>query len=178
VNEYTASNGVIVKLDEHNQLVITQPGSYYSTRDDGTTEALREFFRFEEDERFLRWRWPENPEFIVFPSVVFQHPADAAVVQVVNEANGQSRRVRRDDPDRSLYGYFSEAAEAYFDAHPEPKPAWHAAKEGEVWLVEETEAPAIVARADTGHLMFYGTNWQHAVEHARIARRIYPEDDS
>lgn len=102
-----------------------------------SVEALREFFRAEEDERLGRWRWPENSEFAVYPSYLYKHPADADEVNVVNTSNGASHRVKRGDPPR-LFGYFSEAGQAYFDAHPEPKP-WHNAQPKEVWQFRTTD---------------------------------------
>jgi hypothetical protein len=194
VNEYTATNGVTVfPLERGMTFRFPDIGQSKWGINQEKVDALREFFRAEEDERLGRWRWPEKPEFIVFPSVAFQHPADSALVQVVNEANGQSRSVRRDDPDRSLYGYFSEAAEAYFDAHPEPKP-WHNAKEGDVWefklgrehfdiftgLPYSREMTRLFQRTTGGWRVIGRKNWFLNESEISEARPVwsYPEGDS
>ena len=53
---------------------------------------------------------------------------------------------------------------------------WNHAKKGEVWLVGETEAPAVVGLCyDNVTPYFIGDDWGHAAHHAKIARRIYPE---
>jgi hypothetical protein len=59
MNEYTASNGIPVKLTADGRLIVENTDhTYPATIAAGEhVTALREFFRFEEDERFLRWRW-------------------------------------------------------------------------------------------------------------------------
>lgn len=83
------------------------------------------------DEDLGRWRYNDH-------IVVYKNPHGEA--RVVREDNGSvsehSRRsasvARPAIPETIL------AARAYFAAHPEPKP-WHAAKEGEVWMLTVSE---------------------------------------
>ncbi|GAA5198726.1 hypothetical protein [Microbacterium jejuense] len=134
MNEFPASNGLKVVLTNAGQTAYTAvDGESESTSYLGFAEflAFREYFRAEEDERLGRWRWPENPDYVVYPSALYKHPADSDEVNVVNTSNGASHRVKRADSPR-LFGYFSEAGSAYFDARPEPKP-WATAEPGEIW---------------------------------------------
>ena len=134
-------------------------------------DALREFFRAEEDERLGRWRWPVKPQYIV----VADGPYDVEVFD--EEALDEARIYARDSV--SFEGDFGGAARAYFDAHPEPKP-WHEAQIDEVWLltidgVEEAYRTEMVShvrffaiRAENG--MTYGTRSSEIT----AGRRIYP----
>lgn len=138
--EFTASNGMPVERDHNNDVLIgrgTETMSVFMA--DGTALALREFFQHERDNSLGRWRWPENPDYVVYPSHLWQHPANLNQVYVTNETNGQGHRAHREDTDR-LFGFFSEAARAYFDAHPERKP-WDDAKDGEVWMLRGDDHP-------------------------------------
>jgi hypothetical protein len=131
MEQYTASNGVQVLIDSSGYIDYTTPGpeGYADDLDSEAVEGLREFFQAEEDERLGRWRWPENPEYVVYPTT-----NDRDLITVLRESVGRIRKVRRysleliDDHAEQ----FAACAEAYFDAHPEPKP-WHDAKPGEVW---------------------------------------------
>lgn len=121
---FTASNGIKVSLDvlgginyDESSLFLTLPGM--------RTTALREFFQNERDQELGRWRWPENPDYVIIPR--------ARGVRVVSETTGMSLDARRGQyrgGGATLFG----AAAAYFDAHPERKP-WEDAKPGEVWLL-------------------------------------------
>ncbi|MGW9587463.1 hypothetical protein [Microbacterium sp. NPDC055455] len=136
--------------------------------------ALREFFRAEEDERLGRWRWPENPDYVVYPD----ESGKTEVVEVLCESTGMSLSSTRtgNAPHRDAH---ADAARAYFDAHPEPKP-WHEAQIDEVWLltidgVEEAYRTEMVShvrffaiRAENG--MTYGTRSSEIT----AGRRIYP----
>jgi hypothetical protein len=141
MNEYTASNGV--KITRYTDSLDAVDGdasaAWMAPR---VVKALREFFRAEEDERLGRWRWPENPEFVVYPGSLSMREA-----QVVSEEKGcwgqwSEAEAHRDAGRDRL----SAAAVAYFDANPEPKP-WDSAKVGEVW--EFTYQ--VPGRADLGY---------------------------
>ena len=200
---FTASNGIEISLEPN------LAGDLYLTgrRDqgDGSVEkltmhatagpdgiaALREFFQAEEDKRLGRWRWPENPNYVVYPS------KSRSIVQVLKEVNGHGGGFERGQ-DEGFGGLrfetadpgYSRAARAYFDAHPERKP-WHDAKEGEVWvvtrppfvhhLVPQPSVETVRYVTSTGK---FGdvTSRQMAFEindpHITEARRIWPEDAS
>jgi hypothetical protein len=137
VNEYTASNGVKVEWDGDTLKVDTL--SYFDRW--GTHyPALREFFRAEEDDRLHRWRWPAKPNYFV----IVDEDGD---VEVFDEERPNAPRLYARNS-VSFVGNFGGAARAYFDAHPEPKPAWFEAREGEVWVLglkhEAWELPYIV----------------------------------
>jgi hypothetical protein len=174
VNEYTATNGVVVEdrggsiiLDGH---CIVGAGSIYR-------RALREFFRAEEDERLGRWRWPVKPNYIVVPN-------DDEVCVFDDEALDEARIFSRDSV--GFAGDFGAAAKAYFDAHPEPKPAWHDAKPGEVWaLTTENVGDEIAARvADVNDELVFeyvaSITTRIPVHDGRFTsgRRLWPEGDS
>lgn len=134
MNDFTASNGI---------RVLSEDGVTFDLRTyDGASmlqdapwlgsmymHALREFFQVEADERLGRWR---HGDFIVYDRGDY--------VQVIHEPDGASGILgswtrAEASGDRELSSGFGEAARAYFDAHPEPKP-WHDAAPGEVWDVD------------------------------------------
>ncbi len=142
MNDFTASNGVRVvdlggKWDQSLfQFTGEIPGLVDEIRQvrevnfqDPDLIALRQFFQAEADERLGRWRWPENPDFIVYlrengSVTVFEESMPTAALTFWKNlgATGTSS------------GKYMAAARAYFDAHPEPKP-WHDAEPGEGWLL-------------------------------------------
>ena len=99
-------------------------------------QALHEFFQAEGDERAGRWRWVEHPDYVVYDT------GDRIEVVVLDESTGCMENVWRGKERPGTYMH--DAARAYFDAHPEPKP-WHDAKPGEVWSITgpsiDREAP-------------------------------------
>lgn len=88
--------------------------------------VIKDFFQHERDEELGRWRWPENPDYVVYPVA-----GECALV--IDEQRG-----RREPFNRGESGMrdseAGRAAKAYFAAHTEPKP-WQAAQPGEVWLL-------------------------------------------
>lgn len=102
------------------------------------TQALREFFQHERDQELGRWRWPENPDYVVYLDRTRRFVHQPAVL-VVNERDGGQAYVSRDG-ELSAFGVgardgsLEHAANAFFAAHPESKP-WADAKDGEVWLL-------------------------------------------
>jgi len=158
VSEYIASNEIRIEsvapdwglriLDPASQPLV--PFMTWSSISPRGRVALREFFQKERDDELGRWRWPENPDYVVY---IAPECADYDV-RITCETSGDSMVYtrsedygqNRDHPWESLW---ARAARAYFDAHPEPKP-WHDAEVGEVWLltVDGDEMPAVVC-ADT-----------------------------
>ena len=182
MNDFTASNGYVVSdtaLDAESTRVVVRDKSgentlavgYVSGNDylDGTDmQALREFFQAEEDARLGRWRWPENPQWVLYPD------EDGDVV-ALDESTGQSTSLLT----RLTVGKFPNAqgcpaARAYFDAHPESKP-WHDAKPGEVWVLTHVkgETGAFVVDGDK----FESGSWSLPLDGPSITagKRIYPE---
>ncbi|MEW1705984.1 hypothetical protein AB0230_01975 [Microbacterium sp. NPDC089190] len=183
MSEFTASNGMIVSRDSDGDLRLlsqyrrnTLDQAPFLDGDD--IDALREFFQAENDARLGRWRWPENPGYVVYPRL--NH------VAVVHEESGNALQATRDQAD--INTGLCRAARAYFDAHPEPKP-WHDAKPGEVWeLTVEGATRTYASIASEGqndvYVRFFPTHEVHAVTVGTKApvisagRRIFPEVSS
>lgn len=164
MNDFTASNGVLIAVNETHSgvyLLGVKDGITHATGGPDGIEALREFFRAEEDKRLGRWRWPENPDYIVYPCNVKTR------VRVVCEA-AMSDLEWVDKGDGRPYE-FVRAARAYFDAHPEPKP-WQEAKPGEVWVVKFRTGPTF----DESALVVPESGWDHNLL-VVDARRVWPE---
>src|SRR5690606_1284379 len=85
-------------------------------------DALREFFQHVRDEELGRWRWPKDPDYVVYPT------EDGFLV--VRESVGLS------EFRNGLYVHDmeGEAARDYREAHPERKP-WEDAMHGEAWVI-------------------------------------------
>ncbi|MCC4266279.1 hypothetical protein [Microbacterium schleiferi] len=124
MNDFTASNGIGVEINDEEQIVFAVGNRPITPIWTNSSElkALREFFRAEEDERLGRWRYPENPDYVVYLRPDGQ-------VMVLVESSGQTVYRYRGEADelrdmRSRDGKdimpATRAAEAYFDAHPEP----------------------------------------------------------
>lgn len=132
MDRYTASNGVTVKTGNHVGIVVKDgalPNTVIASK--AHENALREFFRAEEDERLGRWRWPDSPRYIVRRS-----DFDETYSYVFDEETFELWGINGfEDDTRDVPAIARDAARAYFDAHPEPKPAWHDAKPGEIWAL-------------------------------------------
>lgn len=148
MDTFTASNGK--KISDSDVFFEGKSIGAISLSDAEIT-ALREFFQAEADERLGRWRWPENPQWLV--KYIGEH-----MVIVVRESEfwenvgkqGQFNQFHfRDARNHGAElsdkaARYKRAAWAFFEAHPDltPKP-WHEAKPGEVWeLTLEGEEPA------------------------------------
>lgn len=141
---FKASNGIDVSISEEGDGTfllgkggVIKGGVRRWTVATGNAEgivALREFFQHERDQELGRWRWPENPDYVVYQREVTGHTdAEYRECTVLDERSGVLQEFGSKLP-QCHGGYFREAARAYFAAHPEPKP-WHEAVEGEVWLL-------------------------------------------
>lgn len=174
MNEYTASNGTRVRLDEAGDLDISSPSGWVGICGGHVLVALREFFQHERDEELGRWRWPENAHFVVYAE-------DDGVHNVVNENTGLSLMATRGGV-KNHDDQHADAARAYFEAHPERKP-WEDAKTGEVWALktadgrEEAYAVMWVRESD---VVFENNNWRYPLDSDQVksARRIWPEGDA
>lgn len=176
MNEFTASNGVAIRIDGRDLDITAPHGTQWTALCGGhVVDALREFFRAEDDDRLGRWRWPENPDYVVYPATVKTR------VRVLRET-GMGELEWVDKGDSRSYE-FCHAARAYFDAHPEPKP-WRNAKPGEVWVLTVAGGRELAARAsitnealsfeDVAHI----TNRLDASDTSiKAGRRIWPESD-
>ena len=176
MDTYTASNGMTVERDHNGDVVIDKGTEHVSVfMGDGTALALREFFQTEADKHLGRWRWDENPDWVMYPD------EDGDLV-VLNETIGRvyecvTRLGVKNYPQHPS----SAPARAYFDAHPEQH-AWDAAKDGEVWVMTRGDRPEMVTRVecssgfprfiDIEDDMGYGPRSGFTA-----GRRIWPEED-
>jgi len=188
MNEYTASDGVKVEwIENGDQICVSAPvdGREFREWTGGRfAQALREFFRAEEDERLGRWRWPENPDYVVYPK-------GDGIVLAMGEHSGRGVEAIRTQANHTRTA-LHDAARAYFDAHPEPKP-WHNAKPREVWVLSAEDGDEATTGAfevkwngspATGHVYFarVGGN-EHSMTYGNrsaaitAGRRIWPEGD-
>ena len=170
---FTASNGV--ELDEYGYM--RRAGTLGELH-----EARKEFYQHLRDEELGRWRWPENPDYVVYPDRDKRYINQPAVI-VVNETNGATAYCGKDGRySASGIGasdvWCEPAARAYFDAHPETKP-WHDAKPGEVWalITDESGTEYPWGVGDGGEWVYAGGE-SHIPLHAPVitaGRRIWPE---
>jgi len=79
------------------------------------TNALREYFQHERDERLGLWRWPENPVYVV------KETTPPGAVMVCNEHTLVSFMSDEKEA-REGRSEWARAARAYFDAHPIQRP--------------------------------------------------------
>lgn len=129
--KFTASNGQTVAIVDGDLMVGNPPLALSPVG----VEAMREFFLHERDQELGRWRDPVAADYYVVNT-------DEGQTVVVNERTSRWNPITRglveNYPDMIPA---HEVGARYFAAHPLPKPAWHDAQAGEVWLMqtEETE---------------------------------------
>lgn len=178
MGKFEASNGATVEQFADSLNVAMRPAE--SWLEPWAVRALREFFRAERDEELGRWRYPKNPEWVVYPKRPGFKPYNGADLLVVNEVAGASMEYVQADDDGTEYVDRDEpaakVARAYFEAHPERKP-WEDAKTCEVWLltVDGIESPWTVNNAG----VFEDPSSTIELDNRNItaARRIWPEND-
>lgn len=174
---FVANNGVQLFLDEEGALA-NKYATFYANR--GHVEALREYFRDERDTELGRWRWPENPDYVVYPDEL-EYVTGKKIVRVMRESTGN--REWFTVAGFKLYGGdndFTLAANAYLAAHPEKKP-WHDAKDGHLYLLNFKDTPNVdVSALVKGGTFVYNDpccdGWDVLdSDSIKSARRIWPE---
>lgn len=183
MSEFTASNGIKLRQSINGGLNIENATEGWTTICGiDVVTALREFFQKENDDRFDRWRWPANPEYVVYAWTA--DPARTARgVTVLSESIPHGYTVWEDNID-TLYGTSEneearalarKAARAWFDAHPEPKP-WHDAECGEVWrLTIDGVEYAATREYGPGFRLSNSNEIFPRDERITAGRRIWPE---
>lgn len=149
MTEFTASNGVEVRFVDTGigqrmvlkdldpaQTLLHRAEYIESWLDPRQWEAAREFFRDEEDKRLGRWRYTHEDGHV---ALVYPDAYDPDRFNVVVEETGRSVSLTRNQP---AHQDWRSPLDAYFDAHPEPKP-WHDAKPGELWVIRLSDSPEI-----------------------------------
>lgn len=154
-----------------------RPESVHTWLDPRQVDALKEFFMKERDELLRRWR------SAAYPYMICNEHDDG--IFVTDERDGRQLLVRRGDEYTALPEY-TEAARAYFEAHPEPKP-WDGAKPDEIWAVtlHGVERPCRVLNPQYSEheLAFLPLNevsptWFVPSASVTAARKIWPKEDS
>lgn len=192
MGDFTASNGghvATVRTAEDGDRLTVHVGQAYNDETRGGTStaylidaqvhALREYFQHERDTELGRWRWPENPDHVVYPPE--QVEGGDGGVWVLCESDPGSIRYASPGPEAwpSNEAYYARAARAYFDAHPEPKP-WHDARFGEVWALTDEAGVTMPATFQApGVWTSHGSMSSRVRDGMNItaARRIWPEAD-
>lgn len=181
---FTSSQNIAISATADDQIFIAPKSD---TSGDSTTlllpahsRALREFFRAEEDERLDRVRSQDDPDILIYP-------LGPDKVRVVNEAShGAADTFHRADflsmlrRNGGALGPMSHAANRFFDAHPEPKPAWHEAKPWETWLIivdgVEQSVTLDEDREFRDRRYAQHASWMHITsEDITAGRRVWPE---
>lgn len=135
--EFLASNGVLLDAYGYAKPHTGSSGMH------AVHEARREYYQHLRDQELGRWRWPENPDYVVYPIEVAGHTgSDYRECAVLDESTGLLQEYGSDLP-ICHGGQSREAARAYFAAHPEPKPlpsephtAWVDKYGTDIWWVD------------------------------------------
>lgn len=176
-DKFVASNGMTVGIDQFGVGFFTSKPHGFMTLAEDEMRAMREFFQHERDEELGRWRWPDDPRYVVYPL------EGGDEVRVLDDGRGQSVTARRSNLTPGItHTHFVGAALAYFAAHPEPKP-WGSAKNNEVWALRFSDQHGFLPYAvkiDEGGPRFWwtGNEGQSAGYFAREfaeGHRIFPE---
>lgn len=186
MSNFVASNGIGVEINNDTGRIVfadTIRPSAPLWMGEGEIDALREYFQAEEDKRLGRWRWPENPDYVVY--LVGEELVDVlreGTVSEITRGPGREQGISRQKAvewDRDYSQNFYGAARAYFDAHPEPKP-WHDAKPGEVWLITTrnvSDERAVQVHGDQFHYND-GVEFPLTYDAIESGRRIWPVRDA
>lgn len=180
--EFRARSGRTVKSRSDGSVMFDHAKGYLSP---ASVMDAEEFFQAKRDAELGRWRWPANPQWIVYPRRPGFVPYGDADLLVINEVDGSAMEYVATDDDGTCYTGreepAAEAARAYFEAHPERKP-WEDAAPGEAWEITYTalaspQVTKVAIRTDrnTWKTDVLEMEFNHAIT---SARRIWPEDAS
>lgn len=177
--EYQASNGI--KVDSETQGItglrrITFDHGNHGTSVEMSAEeavALIESLDHEKDDELGRWRWPENPDYVVYAPVGYSH-----YVRVLDERSAILEVIHREHLE-GRGSLMAQAARAYFEAHPDRRP-WNDAEEGDIWVLTGAGGLEQPWRRVNGVWRSIGTDRERTYDAvaARSGRRIWPEDAS
>ena len=171
--EFRARSGRTVSARSDGSVMFDHANGYLSP---ASVMDAEEFFQHERDKELGRWRWPENPDY-----VVKHDPLGVRIAHVLHEPSFAARVVRPSDETVGLGSprdmEFLGAARAYFDSHPEPK-AWHDAKPEEVWLMGSGLHEFVALVSVDGKFRFADGSDMAVTEEFATGRRIWPEDAS
>lgn len=178
--EWRARSGRTIKPLEDGTITFKGSHGYLAPL---TAMDAEEFFQAKRDDELGRWRWPENPDYVVMDDGL-------NFVKILHEPSMETTTWERGW--KNTRSVADEAGVAYFEAHPERKP-WQEAKPGETWRLTVTDRnpddfdltfnvigvegyiDARFARAQVS-----GQQMEYPVDSPAIVagRRIWPEDAS
>jgi hypothetical protein len=190
LHTFTGSNGIEITISRQSAdadvyLLGTRAtdrgGETHATASAAGIEALREFFQDALDQQFGRWRWPEDPDFVVYPDT--EDPGGEGLkggVSVLCESRGEVDWFTREaaQQGRNSNVMTAQAAIAYFREHPEPKP-WHDAAEGELWILRMTNTEnglPYVAVRDTDGVTDIGPRFFRVPAPSRFTPGRFPSE--
>ncbi|PRB08796.1 hypothetical protein [Microbacterium sp. MYb64] len=166
--EFKAASGRTINIADDGSLLFGRANGYLSRE---TAFDAEEYFRAKRDEELGRWRWPINPQFVVYRE-------EDGVFTVLKETTGLALMATREGVDE-FDDTFAAAARAYFEAHPERKP-WEDAKPWEVWVVTVNGSEWAVSLDEDREFRDrrdLDNSWMHITSpDITDARRIWPED--
>lgn len=166
MDKFTASKGITVAADEGVTFGSEYGFTYYGVSSK-QFQALREYFRAERDKELGRWRWPENPDYVVY--------TQGAGWIVMSERSANSKHYSFREHAAVGTSILAQAMRAYFEAHPERKP-WEDAKEGDVWLLTVNgEEEALLFRHDRTFISRDGDEFAPEGSYITAGHRIWPE---
>lgn len=177
--EFTASNGIKIETKfsgllyrDHRDGSRVHLGYTFKSMVD---TAISEWYQDRRDEELGRWRWPDNPDYVVY-RVPDEDDEDGRFVRVVNERTGESEGIWEKYVPRYTPVEYADAARAYFDEHT--RKHWTDAKTGEVWVISVEGYTAPMAALVEGQ-KFVTQEYGYLINDERITsgRRIWPEQD-
>lgn len=170
MNTFEASNGARFSEKENGTLVFSGGILDYPFElSPGVVYGLRAFFQHERDEELGRWRWPDNPDYVVYAR-------DTGDWLVLNESNGHTKHYTHRHHASVGGSNMTKAARAFFDAHPERKP-WHDAKTGEVWVITVEGEESAWTVNNAGRFENPDSTYELTNRNITDARRIWPGSD-
>jgi hypothetical protein len=137
--EFRARSGRTVRAKADGSVVFDHVNGYLGPEQVFDAE---EFFQARRDLELGRWRYPLNPDYVVY--VREPYPGELRRVRAIQESTGDFVDTVEGT---TLDGPFKDAARAYFEAHPERKP-WEDAKPGEFWALKLPMATIAAASQD------------------------------
>lgn len=184
---FKTRGGFEVIFAESGGIEVRGPGGVRDYTPPSTTFAIEEAMQARHDRDLGRWRWPENPDI-----VVWAHDSDVFVLDERRKEycyfpNFEPEEValmmpREDEMQRMPYLTLAGiAAECFFFAQPRRKP-WEDAQPGDIWLVtrgRESEVCRVVKIGDdvrfqiivpSGPLRSYGLDHETVTAAERIGQ--------
>lgn len=130
---FKARSGRKVTPLENGHLIFANVNGYLGAE---SVMDAEEFFQAKRDAELGRWRWPENPDYVVYRNKDRAgEPTDGTVV-VIHEPSGDRAWMDPDGAysvDGGTAQSITDAGRAYFKAFPFTRKPWQNAQPGEVW---------------------------------------------